>query len=206
MPRIGFQSSTASRLRAGAKAEDVDFSGPITLTDDGLVYIELRPDLDYDRIVGNTKPTRVVRGIIEGWSLPVFNNDDEELFLSICAPNRWDAASNITVHAYCYLVSANDGKKFGLRLTYSSYTPLTDTVPDTSTDVDVQTSTGTAVQYQSFEVTFTIPYSGINIDDDISLRLYRIAAAPIGDEIAGEVVVTHVGVIFRRDKLGAATP
>lgn len=206
MPRIGFQSSSASRLRAGAKAEDVEFFGPITLTDDGLVYIELRPDMDYDRIVANTKPTRVVRGIIEGFSLPVFNDDNEELFFNICVPSRWDAASNILFHAYCYLVSANDGKKFGLRLAYASYTPPTDTVPDTSTDVDVQTSTGTAAEFQSFKVAFTIPYSGISIDDVLSLRLYRIDADPIGDEIAGEVVVTHVGVIFRRDKLGAAAP
>lgn len=206
MPRIGFQSSIASRLRAGAKAEDVEFFGPITLTDDGLVYIELQPDLDYARIIGTGKPDRIVRGIIEGWSLPVFAADDEELFLSMCVPSRWDAASNIIFHAYCYLDTANDGKKFGMRSSYSSYTPTTDAVPDTSTNVDVQTSTGTAAQYQSFEVVFTIPYSGILVEDVLSLRLCRIAADPIEDEITGEVVVTHIGVIFRRDKLGAITP
>lgn len=205
MPRIGFQSSTASRLRAGAKAEDVEFSGPITLTDAGLVYIELRPDLDYARIIGTGKPDRVVRGIIEGWSLPVFTVN-EELFLNMCVPARWDAASNIIGHVYCYLDTANDGKKFGLRLAYASYTPTIDTVPDSSTNVDVQTSTGTAVEFQSFEVYFTIPYSGISIDDVLAFRLYRIDADPIGDEIAGDVVVTHIGAIFRRDKLGIVTP
>jgi len=184
----------------------LELTDQLTLSGDGLVYIELRPELDYVRILGNLKPTRVVRGIFEGWSLPVFNEDDEELYFTICLPNRWDEASNILVDIDCYLDTANDGKKFGLQLTYSYYTPGTDAVPDTSSDVNVQTSTGTAPQYQSFKVKFTIPYSSMVRDDALALRVRRIDADPIGDEITGEVVITHVGVIFRRNKLGVEAP
>ncbi len=183
----------------------LELTDQLTLSSNGLVYIELRPDLDYDRILGNLKPTRVVRGIFEGWSLPVFNEDDEELYFSICIPNRWDEASNIFVRIDCYLDTANDGKKFGLQVAYSDYTPGT-AVPDTSTNVNVQTSTGTAAQYQSFEADFTIPYGSMVGASQLALRLRRIDADPIGDEIAGEVVINHVGVIFRRNKLGVAIP
>ncbi|MBA7710993.1 hypothetical protein ES703_119943 [subsurface metagenome] len=178
---------------------------PITMSDGGLVYIELRPDLDYDRIRGTLKPVRVTRGIFEGWELPVFDDDDQELYFVICVPTRWDAVSDIFCHVDCYLDTANTGKKFGLRLAYEVYSPVTDAVPDTSTNLDVQTSTETAPIYQSFEVSFTIPHGSIITDDKLALRLYRIAADPAGDEIAGEVVINHVGAIFRRDKLGAAT-
>jgi len=179
---------------------------PITVSDGGLVYIEIRPDLDFDRIVGNAKPTRVVRGVFEGWSLPVYSADDEELYFVICVPSRWDEVSDIFGHVDCYLDTANTDKKFGLRLAYDHYTPGTDPVPDASANVDVQTSTGTAPIYQSFQVSFTIPYGSMAGDDKLALRLYRIAAVPVGDEIAGEVVINHVGVLFRRDKLGVVAP
>ncbi|MCK9601322.1 MAG: hypothetical protein M0R06_19940 [Sphaerochaeta sp.] len=184
-----------------------DFSGkPITLGAGALVFIELRPSLDFSTQIALGKPTLVYRGMFRGYSLPVYAVDNEELFFNECVPQRWDAASDILVHVHCYLNTANTDKNFNLQLDWEHFTPGTDVVPNTSNTVPVETPTGTAAQYKSFVVSFTVDYDiddpdNITYDDNLSFRLRRIAAS--ANEIAGEVVITHVGVIFRRNKLGA---
>lgn len=180
-------------------------TGQITMSGDGLVYLELRPEINWERIRGaNGVPTKVTRGIIEGFSLPVYDANDEELYFDVCVPDRWQEATDIVVHCHCYLASANTDKKFKLRLEWEHFT-IGDAAPSTDNDVDVETDTGTAAQYKSFEVLFTIDYDidsgdAILIDDQLHFRLTRLDATSA--EIAGEVVITHLGVTFQRNKLG----
>lgn len=185
-------------------------SGAITMVSAGRTYIELRPDLDYTTIIGLGKPTQVTRGVYKGYSLPIYAADNEELFGTVCVPGRYDEASDVSVHMYCWLAGAEDSKNFKLQLSWEHYTPGTDVVPATSNDVEVQTATGAgAAQFQSYEVAFTIDYDidtpdDLIRDDIIGLRLRRIAAD--ADECANEIVINHYGVIFRRDKMGTPTP
>ena len=128
----------------------------------------------------------------------------------MCVPGRYDEESDIIVHLYCWLAGAEDTKNFKLQLSWEHYTPGTDIVPATSNDVEVQTATGaSAAQFQSYVVPFTINYDidtpdDIIGDDIIGMRLRRIAAT--ANECAGEIVINHLGIIFRRDKLGIASP
>lgn len=168
-----------------------------------LYQHELRPDLDFTRITGPGQPTMVTRGIVDGFSLPTYAAN-EELFYNICVPNRYDEASDIRVHIHCYLDTANTDKNFQLQLEWEHWT-IGDLVPNTINPLTVETPTGTAAQFKSFQVDFMIDYDidGANIilgDDMLNFRLYRIAAS--SDEIAGEVVITHVGVLFLCDKIG----
>jgi len=41
---------------------------------------------NYSRITGQGKPTLVDRGLAFGFSLPIYNTDDEELFSCKCVP------------------------------------------------------------------------------------------------------------------------
>ena len=81
-------------------------------------------------------------------------------------------------------------------------------VPDTDNDIAVETPTGTAVQYKSFHVAFTLDFdidgvaNKVLSSDEVHIRLRRIAAT--ANEISGEVVVTHIGIVIHRDKLGEA--
>lgn len=181
----------------------------ITLSDAGLVYIEIRPDLDYETVKAHGKPTRVYRGVFSGFSLPVYAADNEELLLSICVPNRYDGESDIKAHVDCWLAQAENDKNFKLQLSWEHYTPG-EVVPVSLTDLEVQTATGAgAAAFKSYKVPFTIDYdvhtpNNIAPDDILGIRLRRIAAAP--NECAGEIVISHVGVAFRRDKLGVPTP
>lgn len=191
-----------SEQHSGFEAIDV----PITLGTGSLTTIELRPQIDFARIIGNVKPTKVTRGIVQGHSLPTYAAD-EELYFDIHVPDRYDEASDITAHVHGYLDTANDGKKFRMTLEWEHVTFPTDAVPNTDNDVTVETSTGTAAQYQSFSVPFTIDYDIDGADiitggDCLYFRLRRIAATEL--EIAGEFVICHIGIVFRRDKIGAA--
>lgn len=182
---------------------------PITVAGNALTYIEITADLDYETVRAQGKPTRVYQGVFAGWGLPIYAADNEELFLTICVPNRYDGVSDILAHIDCWLAQAEDTKNFKLQLSWEHYTP-SDVVPATSTDVEVQTATGAGTaQFQSYQVDFTIDYdihtpNNIVADDILGLRLRRIAAT--ANECGGEIVIGHLGVNFRRDKLGVATP
>lgn len=186
----------------------VTFRTPVQVSDAGLVYIEIRTHLDASRIWVWGVPTLVTRGVYRGFSLPVYADDYEELFFQLCVPNRYDEASDIKAHVICYLDTANTDKKFNLQLSWQHLTPGTGIVPATTHDVDVETDVAGAVsQYQSFPVEFTIDYDidtpdNVVFDDLLGIRLRRIGASEA--EIAGELVIAHLGVIFRRNKLGVA--
>ena len=71
------------------------FSNQITLSGSGITYFKERPRLELSRTLGTSKPTIVYKGQIRGFSLPIYNSDNEELFFDIpCVPARWDGASN----------------------------------------------------------------------------------------------------------------
>lgn len=181
-------------------------SNPVTLVGSGKVYFELRPDLDFETVRANGLPTRVFRGVFGGFSLPTYAVG-EELFFDICIPDRWDGTSSSYVHLDCWLNTAQDAANdaFRLQVAYNSYTPNVDVVPNTSTNVEVETTTGAASQFQSYSISFTVPAGTMVEDDILALRLRRIAVVT-GNEIDGEIVVDHMGVIFLRDTLGSPTP
>ena len=181
----------------------------IILEGDSKLYLELRPDLDYTTITAQGKPTQIARGVIHGYSLPIYAADNEELFLENHIPHRWDEESNILVHLHCYLSVANDTKNFNIQLSWEHFT-AGDIVLATSNDVEVETATGAlAAQFQSYHVEFIIDYDidvgdPIISTDEFHMRIRRIAAT--ANEIAGEIVVTHIGVVYLIDKLGSPIP
>jgi len=65
------------------------FNDVITLDGDGEVWLEFRLGLDWASVQAHGKPTHVTRGIFEGYSLPVYAADNEELFFEVCVPDRW---------------------------------------------------------------------------------------------------------------------
>lgn len=181
---------------------------PLLLVDDGLVYLEFRPDIDFETVRAQGKPTWVKRGIVGGWSLPIFAADNEELYMMIHIPHRWDGASDITIHIHCYIDTANANKNFNVQFSWENFTDG-DVIPATSNDLAEETATGAGPQYMTYHIDYIIDY---DIDpahplvstDELHFRVRRLNATV--DEIAGEIVITHIGVVFRRDTLGSSTP
>lgn len=170
-----------------------------------IYNIDTHPRLDFTRIIGNAKPTEVTRGVIVGFSLPIYNSDDEELYLVSDVADTYSEAQDLITHIHCYIDTANNAKKFKLQLEWEHYTVGVDIIPATANAVTVETTTGNDSQYMSYEVDFTIDYDidggdTIVAADEIHFRLRRIAAS--ANEITGEVVITEIGLIFPSDRLG----
>lgn len=187
--------------------DDVDIGGTTTfrdqivLTGSGLIYQQKTMPIQIARIIASGTPTRVERGIFQGFSLPV-GGANEELFTCQCISGNWDEGSDMYLYVGGWLDTANTGKKFQLRASYNSWSSG-DVVPATSTDVDVETSTGAASQYQAFKIRFTIPAGAMARGDALGIRLSRIAAS--SDEITGEFVVEGMVLVYRCDSLGSST-
>jgi len=192
--------------------ETIYIGDSIVLVEDGLVYLEFRPDTDFETVRAQGKPTWVYRGIAGGFSLPVYAADNEELYLEICVPTRYDEVSDIVLHIECYVTTAQDAANdaFNLQIEWEDYTPGIDIVPNTAHTINVETTTGVCAQYQSFRPALTVDYdihvgNPVESDDMLAFRLRRVAVVA-GNEADGEIVINHMGVNFRCDKLGNITP
>ena len=181
---------------------------PITLLGSARSWLEFRPDLDPTKLAVNAKPTIVTRGVALGYSLPV-GGADEELFYSICVPNRWDGESDIYVHIRAWLSAAQDEASDAVKLSLNwQYSGDGDVVAGTYYTVTDEVVTGVVAQYTVIVFKFIIDYDTevghpILADDVLFFHLTRIASS---HEIAGEPVVIDSGVIFRCDKFGNITP
>ena len=179
----------------------IDTDGQIILVGDAKVKKTTTYTFNYSRITGQGKPTLVNRGIFFGFSLPIYNTDDEELYACECVPYDWDGTSNPTFYIGGWLDTANTSKNFKLQVSVEHWSSG-DTVPTTSEDIEVETATGTAAQYTSFKIPFVYDAvsSGIARGDAIGIRVRRIDADT--NEIAGEFVVEGAAVEFTSNRLG----
>ena len=179
---------------------------PFRLVGDAKVWIEFRPDLDFESVRALGKPTWVTRGPFGGFSLPLYAAG-EELFLDMCIPDRWDGVSDIWVQLDVWLDTAQDAADdaFRLQVSYNSVTSGADIIPGTFNDVEVEITTGVVVQYQTYLVPLDIPAGIMEGDDLLAFRLRRVSVVT-GNEIAGELVIAHFGLVYRCDKLGNVTP
>lgn len=180
-------------------------TGQVTLSGSGVTYFKERPRIELSRILGASKPSIVYRGIIRGFSLPIYNSDNEEIFLDLPnVPARWDGASDPIVYVQGYLDTANTSKKFKLACDWTYFSAGDEPDGVAVESPSVETTTATWGQYHTFTAAITLNYdvvadNALAVGDFLQLRVYRIAAS--GDEIDGEVVVTGVAIRWKMDKL-----
>lgn len=154
---------------------------------------------NYSQITGQGKPTLANRGVAYGFSLPVYNSDDEELFSCRCIPSDWNGRDVVGLVGG-WLPSANNAKKFNLEIAWESWNPSSnDVIPEVTNLVTVETTTGNDSAYTSHIISFPIPISsGTNSPGDIfAFRVRRLAAS--GDEITGEFVVEGAAIQYTAD-------
>lgn len=178
--------------------------------------LEIRPQLEFTTISGQSfVPTTTTRGLVTGFSLPIWSSNNEELYFKVCVPNRWDGVSDIQAHVNCYLASAQSAneKAFKLQLEWEHFVDGA-AVPNTGNAISVLTEDipNPTAQFTSYKVDFegtnAIDYNidgaghEILADEILYMRLRRIDKTGADTEITGELVITHVGIIFQCDKIG----
>ena len=167
------------------------------------VYKTKQVVFDYSRISDYSKPTRVTRGILDGYSLPVNASDNEELYCNIMIPEDMDVKTDPELILTGWLDTANTAKKFKISMEAQVHDFGANTVvSSSSTSHDEETTTGTWAQYTSFDISYTLDATtlGITEGDGIALRIFRKAAS--ADEITGEVVIHSAYLKYVSDKAG----
>jgi len=84
-----------------AEFNTLTLNDQLALNGDGQVWIEFRPDLDFESIRANGAPTWITRGVFGAFSLPIVGAD-EILTIDMCIPNRWSKP------AWTYLQDVGD--------------------------------------------------------------------------------------------------
>lgn len=184
----------------------ISADGTLTLAGTAKKWLAIRPDLDYTVITAQGKPTQVVVGVFHGYSMPVYNNNNEEMFFNIHVPGRWDGTSNPIVHLLVALAGTEDvSDNFKLQISWEHLTEG-DVIPITSHDVEVEQAvlTDRNAQYSTYELQFAIDYDVDNPDDltdhdDLAFRLRRIDAT--NPDITNEIIVLDYHVEFQVDKM-----
>jgi len=186
---------------------------------DGKVYLEFRPDLDETRIRGNAGIPSDVRigepgeGLYVGYSLPIYNEDDEELYFTHCVPDRWDSdsdpvyGSHILVHIDSSLANANEsGNSYTLQLEWEHVTPNEEEVPVTLHTTTVTRTIYSDTQFEFYQDWLVILYNAdfpdnVASDDLLSLRIRRISAGGQLKDLDGELIIQAMDVLYARGDL-----
>ncbi|MDH7506202.1 MAG: hypothetical protein QHH15_00240 [Candidatus Thermoplasmatota archaeon] len=175
-------------------------------TPSGTGKLTMRPSLVAGKIGAVGKPTPVEIGVHAGYSMPVYSNDDEELFFREYIAGRWDGASNITVSVIVVLAGAEDvGDKFKFQLSWENKATSSGVITTDATDVEVETTIleGRAAQYSIYKVDFAIDWDlndpDVVASDHLGLRLRRIAASSL--ECSGEIVVLDCVITYDVNKI-----
>ena len=167
-------------------------------------YIRIRPTLDQGRIQGVLKPTRVERGLFTGFSMPIYNNDDEELYYRTITPARYNGTDNPTAKLYCYLSGAEDvGDTFKFQLDYNTVSCDGTVVPDTvlTTSKELTVTTGHSAQYSIYCADMPITATS-GVDRLAAGRIRRVTSS--GTQVSNEIVVMYFEIQYPVNKIFGA--
>lgn len=186
-----------------------------TVVDD-KVYLEFRPDLDETTIAKHTDVPTSVRigeaigdgseGIFVGYSLPLWSDDYEELYFTMCVPDRWDGESDVVIHIYTALANANENTKaYRLELAWERATPNEEVIPLTENLIYIERQIYSNNQYEFYRDGENLDYDIddddlLEVDDLIAFRIRRVNVTT-QNEIVGELIITHVAFLFARGDL-----
>lgn len=188
------------RRRAGKFGSQSDYlnigaTGLVTMQGTALAKLQLRPQLVQTTAKASGTPTQVARGLNVGYSLPVWNSNDEELYCRLRIPNRWDGSTDPQLGICTTLMNVGGedvGDKFKFQLEWQTSAAGAVMGTTTSNTTSEQTVlTGRNEQYDTYFVFFTFDASDatnpIIAGEMLQIRLRRIAAS--ANDCTGEIGV-----------------
>jgi len=195
------------RIGDGTNYTEIQDDGDIIFAGTNKRHLSMRPAFVAGKTTNPQKPTPVFVGVWGGYSMPIYNSDNEELFWRMSVPGRWDGASDITYTLVVALSGAEDiGDSFKMQLSWNHTNGTTGAITTTSVQ-DLTAiggvSSGHTAQYSVFKLTFTIDWdidtTDIAVSDVLAGRVRRLAADEV--DIAGEVIVLDHWLTFQVDRV-----
>lgn len=185
----------------------ISSGGVITYAGTAKRSLTMRPAFVAGKTAGSGKPTPVAVGVWAGYSMPIYNSDDEELFWRLHFPGRWDGASNITYYLLvCISAAETLGDDFRIQVSWNHVDGSTGVIDATAVQdltADGDCAADHNAQYSIFTLSFSIDWDidtpDIIVGDTLAGRVRRIASG--GVEIAGEVIVLDHWLTFTVDKV-----
>lgn len=161
----------------------------------------MHPSIEYGPIIASGKPSCSLVGANIKFLLPIFGDDNEELYYKFSVPCDWDRKYGILTR---FCVATNDsetiGKAFNLRLSYcslSSGTNISDYVFDIVGQYTVATSNASRLYFASFSLSTNYMSGG----DEVSMRFRRIGAIEATD-ISSDLAVFYCHAYYCSNCLG----
>ena len=203
---IGGTTPGAGRFGDASNYVDIDSSGVLSLVGTAKRYYSRRPKMNVIHQIAHAVPDEVQQGVYFGYSMPVFNSDNEELYFRDRVPYRWDGASDFTFELYVWLSGGEDVGdylKFQLSWEHNEHEAL---MPSTSNDVTAEQAvlTGRNNQYDCYKLSFTIDYDIDGSGNEImagsnwGARLRRVDAT--NPDVTNEIVACDWMLKYQIDK------
>jgi hypothetical protein len=170
--------------------------------------LNLRPNLIQSRNkISSNVPTEITRGCNIGYSFPVYDNDQEELYFRMRIPGRWDGTTDPQLGIMTTITGAEDiGDKYKFQLEWQTTPCGGDTAMGTTTSncVSEQTIvTGGAAANTAYCLWFTLDASDatnpIAVGEMLQGRLRRIASA--APAVSNEIAVWDWTVVWKTSKV-----
>lgn len=165
--------------------------------------LTIRPTLDLGRILGVTKPTPFYYGVFQGYSMPIWNSDNEELSYRTKIPERWDGVTNPQAIFYTCLMGSEDiDDKFKFQFDAAAVQcdngdllPLDATAYYSETTILEDKNS----QYNIYCINFELNAENITAGDLAAGRLRRIDSS--GTEVDNEIGALYFMLEFKTNKI-----
>lgn len=206
---VNLAESGTNILRIGDGTNHIQFdtNGAMTLFGTAKRKLTIRPKMDSITQVAHSKSAQVSVGVFKGYSCPIYNNDNQEIFYETRVPYRWDGESDILICMTVALAGAEDiGDTFKFRCSWE-HVGKDGILGSSSNDVDTEVTiiTGHTAQHSIYHVHFIIDYdidgvgNEIAYDDVLGFRIRRIASS--GTEVDNNIIVFNEVLDFQINKI-----
>ena len=209
----GAYSAKFEEMQAGK--DDANYfkvtDGVVSLAGTAKGKFHTRPQIDIMHQIAHALPTEVtIGGVYKGFSFPIYNDDNEEIFFREHTPHRWDGVSDITVRVLTCLANTEDvSDSFRFKLMWNhmvSGQPVPASGTSKAVNVDQTILTGRNAQYDPYLLSFTMDYDADGVGDEIKdgeeigIRLYRIGTSGTS-EVTNDIIVLDWVTEFQTDKM-----
>ena len=191
----------SARFGVGSDCFDIDSSGEVSLSGEAKGLLTLRPNIQFDEIRKVAKPDLETLGASTYYSLPIYNNDNEEIFGDLRAPYRWDGVTAPKVRVLACLTGTETvGHAISISIAYSSVATIGAISATTATlSSERRVVSGRNAQYSCYSFSFTLA-TDMSPRDNLSFLLRR-SSATIATDISNELGALDWAVEWEADKL-----